>query len=121
MKRLTLLFSFLLISLMAFAQSSYQKIYAYNQYNKDWALVKTVSGTYGFIDRKGKAVVPAIYAKIQKFGKYNANLAMVKSISDTYGFIDRNGKVVIPAIYELKAVELDFDAIYKKHAQPNTK
>lgn len=121
MKRLTLLFSFLLITLMAFAQSSYQKIYAYNQYNKDWALVKTVSGTYGFIDRKGKAVVPAIYAKIQKFGKYNANLAMVKSISDTYGFIDRNGKVVIPAIYELKAVELDFDAIYKKHAQPNTK
>lgn len=121
MKRLILLFSFLIFSSIAFAQNSYQKTYAYNQYNKDWALVKTVSGTYGFIDRKGKAVVPAIYAKIDKFGKYNADLAMVKSISDTYGFIDRNGKVVIPAIYELKTIELDFDAIYKKHVQSLTK
>ncbi|MEE1944191.1 WG repeat-containing protein [Pedobacter sp. KR3-3] len=121
MKRFTLLFFFLLIGSVAFAQNGYQKKYAYNQYNKDWALVKTVSGTYGFIDRDGKVVVPAIYAKIEKFGKYNENLAMVKSISDTYGFIDRNGKVVIPATYKLKDIEQNFQAIYKNHSQANSK
>ena len=115
MKRITLLFLFLLTCSLSSAQSGYKKKYPYDQYNKDWAMVKTNSNTYGFLDRDGKAVVPPIYSKIEKFGKYNENLALVKSVSDTYGFIDRNGKEIIPVIYELKEIESNFNAIYKKH------
>lgn len=117
MKRITLLFLFLMIGSLSFAQNGYKKQYAYDQYNKDWALVKTNSGTYGFLDRSGKAVVTPIYTKIEKFGKYNENVALVKSISDTYGFIDRKGKEVVPAIYELKDIKENFEAIYKKYSK----
>jgi len=114
------IFWMLLLVSVAFyvsAQNGYQKKYPYDDYNKGWALVKTVSGTYGFVDKSGKAVVPPIYSKIEKFGKYDQDLALVKSISDSYGFIDRQGKVVIPAIYELKEIETNFGSIKKKHLQ----
>ena len=97
----TLLLLFLFATICSTAQNSahYKKIYSYDQYQKDWALVKTVAGTYGFIDRSGKEIVPAIYAKIYKFSENGKNLAMVKSVAETYGFIDNKGKEVINPIY----------------------
>ncbi|WBV60557.1 hypothetical protein PFY12_00210 [Chryseobacterium camelliae] len=49
-----IIIAFVFFSPLSFAQ--YQKIYKYDEYNKDWALVKTSSGTFGFIDRTGKEV-----------------------------------------------------------------
>lgn len=115
MKKIFLILSFVSVAFCVSAQKGYLKKYAYNEYNQGWALVKTQSGTYGFVDKNGNAVVPPIYSKIEKFGKYDQNLALVKSISDTYGFIDRQGKVVIPAIYDLKEIETNFGSIKRKH------
>lgn len=89
-------------SSFCFAQSGFKKVYAYDQYNKDWALVKTIGNTYGFIDRNGTIVVQPIYAKIEKFGKDAGEYALVKTIAGTYGFIDRNGKETIPPHYWTK-------------------
>lgn len=100
----TLLFLLLLTAISVSAQipSYYKKVYEYNVYHKDWALVKTVTGTYGFIDRSGKEIVPAIYNKIYKFKEGNGKLAMVKSVANSYGFIDDKGKEVVKAIYFTK-------------------
>ncbi|MDN3710418.1 ATP-binding cassette domain-containing protein [Myroides ceti] len=92
----------------AFAQSQYKKVYAYDVYQKDWAMVKNGSGGYGFIDRSGKEVVPSVYRKIEKFGVYHKDQALVRNISGGYGFIDRSGKEVVPAIYELKEIKARF-------------
>lgn len=115
MRSKILLLLFMAMSFSALAQTGYKKVYKLNEYNKDWSLVKTVSGTYGFIDKGGKVIVQPIYSKIEKFGKYDENLALVKSIADTYGFIDKNGKEIIPAIYKLDDIKNDFKGIYKKH------
>lgn len=117
MKKILLILLLVSVTFYVSAQNGYQKKYPYDEYNKDWALVKTVSGTYGFVDKSGKAVVPPIYSKIEKFGKYDKDLALVKSISDSYGFIDRQGKIVIPAIYELKEIETNFESIKRKHVK----
>ena len=100
----TLIFLFLLISIAVSSQnvSHYKKVYDYDVYQKDWAMVKTVAGTYGFINRSGKEIVPAIYAKIYKFNENGKNLAMVKSVANTYGFIDEKGKEIIKTIYFTK-------------------
>ncbi|MBS1571963.1 MAG: WG repeat-containing protein [Bacteroidetes bacterium] len=99
MKKKFLTLILLVITTFCFSQIHYKKIYKHNEYNKDWVLIKTISGTYGFIDRNGKTVVQPIYDKIEKFGKYSNECALVKNIAGAYGFIDRNGKEVIPAIY----------------------
>jgi stage V sporulation protein SpoVS len=95
----TILFLFLLtvISISAQNTTNYKKVYDYNEYHKDWALVKSIAGTYGFIDRSGKEIVPAIYAKIYKFN--DKKMAMVKNVAGAYGFIDNNGKEVVKVIY----------------------
>ena len=66
---------------------------------KDWALVKTITGTYGFIDTSGKIVVEPIYAKIEKFKINSGEYALVKSIAGTYGLIDKDGKEIVKTIY----------------------
>ncbi|WP_316804422.1 WG repeat-containing protein [Pedobacter nototheniae] len=114
MKKNLLLVLFLIVSAYSFAQKGYEKVYAYNKYNKDWAMVKTNSGTYGFIDRKGKAVVLPIYTKIEKFGTYDTDLALVRNISGGYGFIDRNGKEVIQAIHELEYIKTNFKTLKQR-------
>ena len=100
----TLLFLLLLTAISVSAQnpSHYKKVYDYDVYHKDWALAKSIAGTYGFIDRNGKEIVPAIYNKIYKFKENNEKFAMVKSIANSYGFIDDKGKEVIKAIYFTK-------------------
>jgi DUF438 domain-containing protein len=90
------------ISSFCFSQNEYKKIYKYDEYKKDWALVKTISGTYGFIDRNKKTVVQPIYEKIEKFSEGIGKYALVKSVSGSYGYINRNGREVIPAIYWTK-------------------
>jgi ribosomal protein S24E len=99
MKKSFLTLIFLVITTFCFSQIQLKKIYKYDEYNKDWALIKSISDTYGFIDKNGKTVVQPIYDKIEKFGKYSNEYALVKNISGAFGFIDRNGKEVISAIY----------------------
>ncbi len=81
---------------MAQDTSLYKKISRYDEYKKDWAMVKTIANTYGFIDKSGNEVVPPIYSKIYKF---EGNYAMVKNISGSYGFIDKNGVEIIKPLY----------------------
>ncbi|MCU0389940.1 MAG: hypothetical protein MUE81_02375 [Thermoflexibacter sp.] len=81
-----LIILFLLISSFGSAQKStshYKKVYNYDEYKKDWALVKTITNTYGFIDRKGNEVVQAIYSKIFEFEiqKDGKKYAMFKNIA----------------------------------------
>jgi len=99
-----LLFLSLLISIAVSSQnvSHYKKVYDYDVHQKGWAMVKTVAGLYGFIDRSGKEIVPAIYTKIFKFNANGKNVAMVKSVANTYGFIDAKGTEIIKTIYFTK-------------------
>lgn len=107
----------LFLTFNSFAQKStshYKKVYDYDEYHKDWALVKTIAGTYGFINREGNEIVPAIYSKIYKFNE--KKVAMVKNVANAYGFIDENGKEVVKAIYWKKE-----EAIQKLDIFINTK
>jgi len=77
----------------------YDTVYSYGVFHKDWALVKSIAGFYGFIDKNEKEIIPAIYDKIYKLKENNGKYAMIRSVADTYGFIDQNGKLVVEAIY----------------------
>lgn len=99
MKKRLFTVAFALFSSLCIAQNGYKKVYNYDEFNKDWALVKTISNTYGFIDKNGSIVIQPIYIKINKFEFSNEKYALVKNIAGAYGFIDRNGKEIIPAIY----------------------
>lgn len=99
MKKRFFTLALIIVSTLCFAQNGYKKVGKFDVYNKDWALVKTISGTYGFINWKGETVVQPIYDKIEKFTENLGKYALVKSVAGSYGFIDRNGKEVIPAIY----------------------
>ena len=78
-------------------------------------MVKTVSGTFGFIDRSGKIVVPAIYKKVGRFGEVYKGLSRVANVGDKYGFIDSSGKEVVPAIYSKDDIKNYFHNIYMRH------
>lgn len=98
----SILFLLLLLAISVSAQnkSQYKKIYDYNHLHKDWALVKNIAGTYGFIDRNGKEVVPVIYSKIYAFEtKKNGRYALVKNVANSYGFIDEYGREVVKSMY----------------------
>jgi len=96
MKTKIIIFAFIFIYSIASAQSEYAKVYNYDIYNKGWAMVKTTSGTYGFINKDKKIVVEPIYSKIEKAGDF----LLVKNVSDAYGLLDMNGNEVTPAIYD---------------------
>ena len=94
----------LFLTLNCLAQNStshYKKVYQFDLHHQNWALVKTVANTYGFIDKSGKEVVQAIYSKIYKFEfqKDGKKYAMIKNIAGAYGFIDENGKEIIEGSY----------------------
>lgn len=82
------------------AYGQHQRTYPLNEYNQGWALVKTISGTYGFVDAENNFVVQPLYKKIEKFGAFRPDWARVKAVTGTYGFIDRTGREVVPAIYD---------------------
>ncbi|WP_298303911.1 WG repeat-containing protein [Flavobacterium sp.] len=96
-----LLFFLTFNSFSQVVNSNYKKVYEFDVYRKDWALVKTVANTFGFINKENKEIVPAIYSKIYSFEKKgnNSEYALVKNVAGTYGFINENGKEVIKAIY----------------------
>src|SRR6185312_11298582 len=50
---------------------------------------------WGFIDKTGKLIVPAIYDEVVHF---SAGLAIVRKAGKT-GYIDKTGKLVIPLMY----------------------
>ena len=94
----------LFLTINCFAQNStshYKKVYQFNAQHQDWALVKTVANTYGFIDTSGKEVVEAIYSKIYDFEiqKDGKKYAMIKNVAGAFGFIDENGKEIVEGIY----------------------
>ncbi|WP_130733853.1 WG repeat-containing protein [Flavobacterium sp. J27] len=80
---------------------TYKKVYPYDVYQKDWALVKTITNTYGFIDRNGNELVSPIYSKIYPFKeeKDNRKYALIKNVAGAYGYLNQNGEEVIKAIY----------------------
>lgn len=98
---------FMLLFFLAFTSysqevnSQYKRVYEFDVYHKDWALVKTVANTFGFINKENKEIVPAIYSKIYPFDKKENKraYALVKNVAGAFGFIDENGKEVIKTIY----------------------
>lgn len=60
----------------------------------NWLL--TEQRRYGFIDKTGRLVIPAIYNRI---GLFNEDLAPVK-IDSKYGYIDKTGKEILPFIFD---------------------
>jgi WG containing repeat len=65
---------------------------------------------HGFINKKGKLVVPLKY---ESAGNFSHGLASV-SQNDKYGFIDSTGKLVVPLIWDYTGTFSDNLAIVKK-------
>jgi len=105
----------IMISCLTFSQVKLSKREDLSRINKNWRLTKTISGTYGIIDKSGNIIVQPVYSKINKFGEYSNDLAMVKNISGSYGFINLSGTEAIPARYELKYIQNNFSSLYKKY------
>lgn len=102
--RNSILMLMLFLSYNCMSQKStahFKKVYDYDAYHKDWAMVKTVADTYGFIDRNGNEIVDAVYSKIYKFEikSDNKKYAMIKNVAGAYGFINENGKEIVQAIH----------------------
>jgi hypothetical protein len=85
--------------------ANYSKIGNFNELGKGLALVKSIVGTYGLIDKNGKEVVPANYSKIGKFNEIEEGLALVKSVVGTYGFVDKKGNEIVEPIYSIEQIE----------------
>lgn len=61
--------------------------------NLAWVVIE---GKYGFIDKAGKLVIPALY---ETAGGFNEGLAKVK-LNGKYGFVNAIGETVIPFIFK---------------------
>ena len=64
MKVKVLIILLTLITSVGYSQKIYKKIYKDGQYHKNWRMVKSIQGLYGFIDKSDKIVVSPIYEKI---------------------------------------------------------
>lgn len=65
-------------------------------FSEGMAPVTNQDGQYGYLDNKGKLVIPFKY----DFGsEFHSGLAQVE-LDSTYGYINKQGKLVIPFIYE---------------------
>lgn len=73
------------------------EIELFDMNHSDWAMVKK-DNHVGFIDIKGKEVVPTIYDEIELFDMFHDGWAMVKK-DNHIGFIDYQGKEVVPLEY----------------------
>jgi len=68
---------------------------------------------WGFIDEKGKLIIPFIYSEVQYF-TINGLCSVVKDGKS--GFIDKNGKEIIPIIYDdARSEQLDDIVIVKQN------
>jgi len=66
--------------------------------NEGLIVVENKNGLNGFMNSKGKIVIPMIYYDVEEFSD---GLSKVQKTSDgNYGFIDKTGKVILPFIYK---------------------
>ena len=75
----------------------YDFIGKFGEIHKNWALVKK-GNLFGFIDMKGKIIVPVEYTAIGMFGEVHKEWAIVKK-DNLFGFIDMKGKIIVPIEY----------------------
>lgn len=67
---------------------------------QDNMIISNVSLKYGYMDKTGKMVIPAIYDDAYDFSEGYAVVGKQNSSGETlYGAIDRAGNVVVPLIY----------------------
>ncbi|MCW3110912.1 MAG: repeat-containing protein [Segetibacter sp.] len=90
-------------------QASGENVIFYEEKGSYYAGLAKVSinKKYGFIDEKGKEVIPLLYDDAQIFIN---GFAQVKS-GKKYGYIDKTGKVVIPLIYESTGYSINDNSI----------
>ena len=68
---------------------------------------------WGFIDEKGKLVIPMIYDEVDSFNQNNLSSV---SKNGKFGFINKKGVEIIPIIYEMvKSEQLDDLVIVRKN------
>lgn len=79
----------------------FEKAEAFNSLG--YAKVKT-SGKYGYINKNGEYVIPAIYDDL---GEFKENFVACK-INGKLGFINEKGKVVIPPIFDFPQFDQNF-------------
>ena len=65
-----------------------------------------LNGKWGFIDKTGRMVIPAVYDDATAFSE---GLVAV-TVNGKTGFIDKTGKMVIPAVYD--AGDLKYEDAY---------
>lgn len=72
-------------------------------FNNGYAIVK-IKGKYGFIDREGNTVIPAVYEAAQGFGDMTTYTPEDKLFgvqkNGKWGFVDISNKEVIPFVYD---------------------
>src|SRR6478735_11157642 len=93
MKKVFLLFIF--ININVFAQE--HKITLTKQL--DWMPVKNQAGLMGFVNSKGKEIVPCKYTKIDLFDENKIDWALVRDERGFFGFINSKGKEIVPCKY----------------------
>ncbi|WP_321515995.1 hypothetical protein [Marinifilum fragile] len=60
MKKLLNFILLVLSSITVYSQVDYRKVYEYGEYQENWAKVKSITGTYGFVDKSGNEIVEPI-------------------------------------------------------------
>ena len=68
-----------------------------SSYSEGLCWVKDKNGKYGYIDEKGKLVIPCKWRDARYFSE---GLARVKNDNERWGFIDKTGGVVIEFRWE---------------------
>ena len=78
------------------------------QFKEGLARVKNHNNLYGYIDKKGKEVIPCQFTKAFDFSE---GLAAVSNEENLFGFIDTNGELKIPFKYNEngESVTLEYD------------
>jgi hypothetical protein len=64
-----------------------------SSYSEGLCWVKDKNGKYGYVDEKGKLVIPCKWVDVRDFSE---GLARVRDDSHKLGFIDKTGRTVIP-------------------------
>lgn len=106
MKRVLLLFVIFFLNLYSFAQKDSISL----KKQSEWITVRNNTGLIGFINSKGKEIVPCKYIAVEPFGPYRENWAKVVNAQGLIGFINSDGKEIVKPKY----TRIDFFGEYKK-------
>ena len=98
MRRLYLIFVFLIITAPIFGQNDHDSICPNGDYKKDWTTVISKDGLIGFINSEGEEVVEPAYTSVGEFGEYKEDWAMVTE-EGFMGFINSQGEEVVEPAY----------------------